>query len=602
MDHLRSVGLLPPLPLVVLDDDDDNNNNNNITARESGDGNGSTNDDSDSNTSNSNCYYYDIRLLRSAHITYLSNALYNPLPKGFVSLDASHPWMVYWCLHSLDLLGYFDNNDDDDDDCISHGKRATSAWMHNVEILQKRTLLQRIVSTLQHCYMEVRLEFDYEEDVVANGRLKELYDAQKNNNNDASSDGDDGNDDITTNESSSSKPKSVDVGSAEMRRKVMILGGGFGGGPQQLPHVATTYAAVLALSIVAGIGMMTNSQSSSEKEEEEHPYHEPGRSAMELLTKIRLRLYAFFLSLRVVTNTEEDERHDERRTTTAFRMQHDGEIDVRASYCILAPCYLLGLLRNEEECKAEADINDDGDAANAITTNDYNPLLCPSIPRYIASCQTFEGGFGAEPFNEAHGGYTFCALAALRILDAIPLIDVDALSSWLARRQMSYEGGFCGRTNKLVDGCYSFWQGGAVAVLDSWLHNYVEGEERWAGAGDDVDTQAQPREAIISFDEVMLQRYILLCAQDVYGGLRDKPSKSKDFYHSCYNLSGLSVAQHALKPWPAPSIDAGIAVDDGTEEKFNNLFGDTKTNIVGRTDPVINIREERAQFMLDHYE
>ena len=28
------------------------------------------------------------------------------------------------------------------------------------------------------------------------------------------------------------------------------------------------------------------------------------------------------------------------------------------------------------------------------------------------------------------------------------------------------------------------------------------------------------------------------------GGLRDKPSKGRDFYHSCYCLSGLSVAQH----------------------------------------------------------
>ena len=27
------------------------------------------------------------------------------------------------------------------------------------------------------------------------------------------------------------------------------------------------------------------------------------------------------------------------------------------------------------------------------------------------------------------------------------------------------EGGFNGRTNKLVDGCYSFWQGGIFQVL-----------------------------------------------------------------------------------------------------------------------------------------
>ncbi len=29
------------------------------------------------------------------------------------------------------------------------------------------------------------------------------------------------------------------------------------------------------------------------------------------------------------------------------------------------------------------------------------------------------------------------------------------------------EGGFNGRTNKLVDGCYSFWQGGVLPLLQS---------------------------------------------------------------------------------------------------------------------------------------
>lgn len=35
-----------------------------------------------------------------------------------------------------------------------------------------------------------------------------------------------------------------------------------------------------------------------------------------------------------------------------------------------------------------------------------------------------------------------------------------------------------------------------------------------------------------------------MCAQQFDGGLRDKPSKSRDFYHTCYNLSGLSASQH----------------------------------------------------------
>lgn len=565
MDHLRSVGLLPPLPLISLLDENDDIDNKDIKCDNVVELDEAT-------------HRHDIRLLRDAHISYLSNALSNPLSKGFVSLDASHPWMVYWCLHSLDLLGYFDDNEYDENDgsyCI------TEEWTHDVEIIQKRTLLQRIVSTLQHCYMDVPLEFDHEE-VIADSRLRELLLR------DGTHDVDHNNTDASTGEDSNYyySSRHMPERSAEKRVLVRIMGGGFGGGPQQLPHVATTYAAVLALSIVAALGM------ASSPSKDDHPYHEPGRLAMELLTKIRLRLYAFFLSLREEFDADTTANHttNSEQTTTAFRMQHDGEIDVRASYCILAPCYLLGLLNNKacEDEDAEMD-------ANASTANDNNPLLSPSVPRYIASCQTFEGGFGAEPFNEAHGGYTFCALAALRILNAIPLIDVNALSSWLARRQMSYEGGFCGRTNKLVDGCYSFWQGGAVSVLDSWLLDNTEGKR-----SRDVTSTSEQHHGTVSFDEVMLQRYVLLCAQDVNGGLRDKPSKPKDFYHSCYNLSGLSVSQHALKPWPAPS-SIGVCVT-GKEENFNNLFGDTKTNILGRTDPVINIREERVQFMLDRHQ
>ena len=36
---------------------------------------------------------------------------------------------------------------------------------------------------------------------------------------------------------------------------------------------------------------------------------------------------------------------------------------------------------------------------------------------------------------------------------------------WLSARQMAVEGGFQGRSNKLVDGCYSFWQGATFAVV-----------------------------------------------------------------------------------------------------------------------------------------
>ena len=45
------------------------------------------------------------------------------------------------------------------------------------------------------------------------------------------------------------------------------------------------------------------------------------------------------------------------------------------------------------------------------------------------------------------------------------------LSRWTANRQMKLEGGFQGRTNKLVDGCYSFWQGGVFPLLHNLLTN-----------------------------------------------------------------------------------------------------------------------------------
>lgn len=61
---------------------------------------------------------------------------------------------------------------------------------------------------------------------------------------------------------------------------------------------------------------------------------------------------------------------------------------------------------------------------------------------HCCRCQTYEGGFAAEPGAEAHGGYTYCAVAALRLLNQQHLINTDTLLSWLANRQMQYEGGF----------------------------------------------------------------------------------------------------------------------------------------------------------------
>ena len=46
----------------------------------------------------------DLTLLRDCHIKYLQGGI-GQLPQGFAVLDASRPWICYWVLHSLALLG-----------------------------------------------------------------------------------------------------------------------------------------------------------------------------------------------------------------------------------------------------------------------------------------------------------------------------------------------------------------------------------------------------------------------------------------------------------------------------------------------------------------
>jgi protein farnesyltransferase subunit beta len=304
-------------------------------------------------------------------------------------------------------------------------------------------------------------------------------------------------------------------------------------------------------------------------------------------------------------------------------MHHDGEIDVRATYCVLSVVCLLGYHNNP----LSSDL-----ATDATTTNNHSVLLDTTVVDYVAKCQTWEGGFSGEPFAEAHGGYTFCAVAAIQLWlshstccqDGVDrwqyvqdIIDIPALSGWLTRRQMSYEGGFNGRCNKLVDGCYSFWQGGATAIMSAWectlsdSNNSIDGhhvllndpwmtlsherlktkivqDDETAGDttnADSVEEVSSPHSILpLLFDQGMLQRYILLCAQDVNGGLRDKPSKSRDFYHSCYNLSGLSISQH-------------FSSSDGSDV----VFGHPILSLVSPTHPCYNLRIDKVKFIKEQH-
>ncbi|KAA8583034.1 hypothetical protein FQN60_015580 [Etheostoma spectabile] len=207
----------------------------------------------------------------------------------------------------------------------------------------------------------------------------------------------------------------------------------------------------------------------------------------------------------------------------SFVMHVGGEVDVRSAYCA---------------------------ASVASLTNIITPKLFEDTTNWILSCQNWEGGLSGVPGLEAHGGYTFCGTAALVILGKEHMLDLKALLRWVVSRQMRFEGGFQGRCNKLVDGCYSFWQAGLLPLLHRALFKQGESElsrQRWM------------------FEQQALQ-------------------ESRDFYHTCYCLSGLSIAQHF-----------------GNMDLHHEMILGKEENRLAPTHPVYNICPEKVAQALQHF-
>lgn len=277
--------------------------------------------------------------------------------------------------------------------------------------------------------------------------------------------------------------------------------GGFAGGPGQYPHLAPTYAAVNSLCLIG----TSNAYRAIDRE-----------SLMQFLFSVR----------------EPD---------GSFRLHVDGETDVRGAYCAISCAKLTNM--PEEVIKKLFDKTGD----------------------WIARCQTYEGGFGGAPDLEAHGGYTFCGIAALALLDEGHKCDIEQLLKWNLQRQMPFEGGFQGRTNKLVDGCYSFWVGATIPITQAFI------------------SQKSGSMKKSLFDTSALQEYILVCCQKANGGLIDKPGKPQDLYHTCYTLSGVSIAQHS-------------------ESSLNpQVLGDPANELLP-THPLFNVPPRAVARSLAHFE
>ncbi|BAB89459.1 putative farnesyltranstransferase [Oryza sativa (japonica cultivar-group)] len=304
--------------------------------------------------------------------------------------------------------------------------------------------------------------------------------------------------------------------------------GGYGGGPGQLPHLATTYAAVNTLVTIGSERALSSVNRDN-------------------LYKFMLRMKdtsgAFRCAFSQVVNSGEKIVSFHVEFLTPYichsfyypltRMHDGGEIDVRASYTAISVASLVNILDGE---------------------------LAKGVGNYITRCQTYEGGIAGEPYAEAHGGYTFCGLATMILLNEVDKLDLASLivnaipvffflaSSTLSDKLLVYDqGAALALTQKLM------------TVVDEQLKSSYSSKRP---PGDDACGTSSSTEAAYYakfgfdfieksnqigplFHNIALQQYILLCAQVLDGGLRDKPGKNRDHYHSCYCLSGLSVSQYS---------------------------------------------------------
>ncbi|KAK3009579.1 hypothetical protein RJ639_014267 [Escallonia herrerae] len=360
-----------------------------------------------------------LELQRDKHIEFLTKGL-RQLGPSFSVLDANRPWLCYWIIHSIALLG--DSVDDE--------------------------LEQSAIDFLDRCQ----------------------------------------------------DPE-----------------GGYGGGPGQascfsilyLPHLATTYAAVNTLITLGGYRSLSSVNRWS----------------------VLMTLKQFII----------------------FSMHHGGEIDVRACYTAISVASALSILDDE---------------------------LVQNVGNYILSCQTYEGGIAGEPGSEAHGGYTFCGFATMLLINEANRLDLARLIDWVVFRQ-GVEGGFQGRTNKLVVFVFvrvrvyvivriqhslqcnrrKIDQGGVSALMQR-LHISLD-EHFVVSAAGEGDCSTESTESSVRSDlsegEQSVEGTSFIVDETrhnreeghqtdldrVEGGFRDKPGKSRDHYHTCYCLSGLSVAQYS---------------------------------------------------------
>mmetsp|Transcript_2801 Transcript_2801/g.2625 ORF Transcript_2801/g.2625 Transcript_2801/m.2625 type:complete len:152 (+) Transcript_2801:963-1418(+) len=125
------------------------------------------------------------------------------------------------------------------------------------------------------------------------------------------------------------------------------------------------------------------------------------------------------------------------------------------------------------------------------------------------------------------------------------------------------------------------------------------------------------------YNQEALQGYTLFCCQDRHGGLKDKPTKGQDFYHTCYALSGMSNSQYKSdyenlhgeeakisEFFNGYYDDATLEVEEGWEEHKGSkqepqdktiLLSGLYSNLLRRMNPIFNVRYDKLAKAKHYY-
>jgi geranylgeranyl transferase type-1 subunit beta len=211
-----------------------------------------------------------------------------------------------------------------------------------------------------------------------------------------------------------------------------------------------------------------------------------------------------------------------------------GQSDLRATYCAFSISSML---------------------------SDWSGVNLDRAVAYIATCRTYEGGYGHASFCEAVGGTTFCALASLYLAPPCPSSPREPLTPrerqqtirWLVHNQ-NQSGGFRGRTEKDADACYCFWCGASIKLL---------------GANELLNASS-----MVSF---------LAQCQYKFGGIAKTPDENPDPYHTYLSLAAISIYSASIDPalssWKLKPLDHLLNASEETVAWARQHIPSNKANV-----------------------